>query len=86
MNTENNKLFVGNISWNTNEEILEQAFAEAGEVLSVIIIKDKITKKSKGYGFVEMATPEAKQAAIEKWNEQELDGRQIFVKPALPKK
>lgn len=79
------KLYVGGVSYSTSEDGLRSAFAKAGEVTSVAIIMDKMTGRSKGFGFVEMATEDAAQAAIEMWNGKELDGRKLTVNEARPK-
>ena len=80
-----NRLFVGGIAWATSEAALEEAFAKAGEVVSVTIITDRATGRSKGFGFVEMADDAAAQAAIEMWDGQELDGRSLKVNVARPR-
>lgn len=82
---DNKKLFVGNLSWGTTEEALEEAFSEAGEVVSVAIITDRDSGRSKGFGFVEMATAEDAQKAVELLNGKELDGRALTVNIARPK-
>lgn len=79
------KLYVGGVSYSTNEQGLRDAFSKAGEVASVAIITDKMTGRSKGFGFVEMASEDAAQAAIEMWNGKELDGRKLTVNEARPK-
>lgn len=79
-----NKLFVGSISWGSTEDGLREAFSQAGSVVSVKIITDRETGRSKGFCFVEMETPEDAQAAIQMWNEKELDGRTIYVSEARP--
>ena len=79
------KLFVGNISYNTNEDALKELFSEAGNVESAVIITDKLSGRSKGFGFVEMSTDEEAQKAIEIFNEKELDGRNLTVNEARPK-
>ncbi|MFA6340787.1 MAG: RNA-binding protein [Candidatus Paceibacterota bacterium] len=79
------KLYVGGVSYGTTEDGLRSAFSKAGEVVSVAIIMDKMTGRSKGFGFVEMATEDAAQAAIEMWNGKELDGRKLTVNEARPK-
>lgn len=78
------KLYVGNISWNTKEDGLQEAFAGAGTVTSAVIITDRMSGRSKGFGFVEMSTPEEATAAIEMWNGKELDGRELVVNEARP--
>ena len=75
----NNKLYVGNISYRTDESGLEQTFGEFGPVKSVRVITDRETGRSRGFGFVEMETGEAAQAAIDNLNGKEIDGRTIRV-------
>lgn len=79
------KLYVGNLSWGVKEEDLKQAFEQAGTVTSATIITDRMSGRSKGFGFVEMSTGEEATAAIEMWNEKELDGRPLKVNEARPK-
>jgi cold-inducible RNA-binding protein len=78
------KLFIGGLSFKTTEQGLAEAFAKAGAVLSAVIITDRMTHRSKGFGFVEMATEEDAQNAIAMFNNQELDGRKIVVNEARP--
>ena len=80
----NKKLYVGGISYSTTEGGLKDAFSQAGSVTSAIIIMDKMTGRSKGFGFVEMATEEEATAAITMFNGKELDGRTITVNEARP--
>ena len=75
------KLFVGNLSWNTTDQSLQDFFATAGNVVSAHVITDRNTGRSRGFGFVEMASDEEAQKAME-LNEQSLDGRQIVVNEA----
>ena len=77
------KLYVGGLAWATTEQTLHAEFSKAGEVVSVSIITDN--GRTKGFGFVEMATPEAAQAAIDMFNGQELEGRSLTVNEARPK-
>lgn len=79
------KLFVGSLAWGTTTDGLRAAFEQAGTVVDAIVISDRMSGRSKGFGFVEMATPEEAQKAIEMWNEKELDGRKIIVNEARPK-
>ena len=79
------KLFIGSRSWGTTSEALREAFEKAGTVADAVVISDRMSGRSKGFGFVEMSTPEEATAAIEMWNEQELDGRKIIVNEARPK-
>ena len=78
------KLYVGGISYSTNDQGLKDAFAQVGAVTSATIIMDKMTGRSKGFGFVEMANDADADKAIEKWNGQELDGRKLTVNEARP--
>ena len=78
------KLFVGGLSFDTTEDILKETFSQAGTVESAIIITDKISGRSKGFGFVEMSSEEEAQKAIETFNGKELNGRNITVNEARP--
>lgn len=79
------KLFVGSLSFNINESQLRELFAEYGTVESAAIIMDRDTNRSKGFGFVEMATEQEAQAAIKSLHGKEVDGRTIIVNIARPK-
>lgn len=79
------KLFVGNIDWNTTDEQLKELFAEHGEVEEAIIIKDKFSGRSKGFGFVTFSDDAAGDAAISKLDGHDLNGRQIAVSEARPR-
>ena len=78
-------IYVGNISYSTNETMLEQAFSAFGTVDSARIITDRDSGRSKGFGFVEMPDQSEAQAAIEALNGSEIDGRSITVNEARPK-
>lgn len=78
------KLYVGGLSYNTNENALKETFSQAGTVESATIIIDKMSGRSKGFGFVEMTSDEEAQKAIEMLNGKELDGRTITVNEARP--
>ena len=78
------KLYVGNLSYDMTEDALKDTFSQAGTVGSAIIIKDKISGRSKGFGFVEMSTDEEAQKAIEMLNGKEFDGRALTVNEARP--
>lgn len=80
------KLYVGSLSYDTKEDGLRDLFSEAGTVESVAVIIDKISGRSKGFGFVEMSSAEEAQKAIEMFNGKELDGRTIIVDEARPMK
>ena len=77
------KLYVGNLSFQTTESDLETLFAQAGPVESVRIITDRDTGRSRGFGFVEMADEDAAKA-ISQFNESDLDGRALTVNEAKP--
>ena len=81
----NRKLYVGNLAFSTDDQALNARFAEAGQVESVRIISDQATGRSRGFAFVEMATDEGAKAAIERFNEKEVDGRRLMVNEARPK-
>lgn len=78
------KLFVGSLSYNTTDATLEEFFAAIGQVLSAKVIVDRDTNRSKGFGFVEMASEEDAKKAIAELNGKELDGRTIAVNEARP--
>src|SRR3990172_6172951 len=78
------KLYVGGLSYSTTDAALKETFAAAGTVESATIIIDKMTNRSKGFGFVEMSTEEEAQKAIEMFNGKELDGRNVTVNEARP--
>ena len=79
------KLYVGNLSYTTTETDLQQMFAAHGTVQSAVIIQDRATGRSKGFGFVEMSTDQEAQAAIAALNGQEFDGRAMVVNEARPR-
>lgn len=78
------KLYVGGLPYSTSEATLRDAFAQAGNVVSAVIIIDKMTGRSKGFGFVEMSNDQDAQAAIAMWNGKELEGRRLTVNEARP--
>ncbi len=78
------KLFVGGLNFKTTEESLRDAFSKAGEVVSAVVIMDRMTGRSKGFGFVEMANDDEADKAIEMYNNQEMDGRKVVVNEARP--
>ena len=82
----NKNLYVGNLTDKVTEEVLRTNFSEAGKVASVNIIKDKLTGRSKGFGFVEMETEEGAKKAIESFNGGKLDESTIVVSEAREKK
>ena len=78
-------LFVGSLPWSVNDEQLAQIFAEAGTVDSARVITERDTGRSKGFGFVEMATEEEAKKAIDTLNGKEIEGRAITVNEARPR-
>ncbi|OGZ79517.1 MAG: RNA-binding protein [Candidatus Staskawiczbacteria bacterium RIFOXYB1_FULL_37_44] len=78
------KLYVGGLSYNTTEATLKDAFTQAGTVETATVIIDKMTNRSKGFGFVEMSTDEEAQKAIEMFDGKDLDGRTVKVNEAKP--
>ena len=79
------KLYVGNLSFDTSREQLQTLFAEAGTVESVNVIIDRETGRSRGFGFIDMATKEESAAAIEKFNGHDFGGRALKVTTAKPR-
>jgi cold-inducible RNA-binding protein len=80
----NTKLYVGGIPYRTTEDEMRAAFEEAGAVSSVSIIMDRMTGRSRGFGFVEMADEAAAQAAVDRWDGKEYEGRMLSVSMARP--
>jgi RNA recognition motif-containing protein len=80
------KLYVGGLNYQTTDDGLRDAFAQAGTVTSATVIMDKMSGRSKGFGFVEMGSDEEANAAIEMWNGKELEGRKVTVNEARPLK
>src|ERR1019366_2674239 len=80
-----NKLFVGNLSFNTTENDLNDAFAAFGTVTETNLMMDRMTNRPRGLGFVTMSTPEEAQKAIEGMNGKEMDGRALTVNIARPR-
>jgi cold-inducible RNA-binding protein len=78
------KLYVGGLPYSTQEDALRAHFAQAGNVTSAVIIMDKMSGRSKGFGFVEMSTDEEAQNAISMFNGQEFEGRKLTVNEARP--
>ena len=78
------KLYVGSLSYDTTDASLKEAFSQAGTVESASVITDKMSGRSRGFGFVEMATDEEAQKAIELFNGNEVDGRKVTVNEARP--
>jgi RNA recognition motif-containing protein len=76
------KLFVGGLPFSTSNEQLRGLFAECGEVASATVVTDRDTGRSRGFGFVEMATPEAAEEAITKYNGRDYEGRRLQVEKA----
>jgi len=78
------KLYIGGLPYSTTQDELQEAFAKAGAVVSTSIIMDKMTGRSRGFGFVEMGSDDDAQKAIEMWNGQDFDGRKLTVNEAKP--
>jgi len=78
------KLYVGGLPYSVQEDALKELFAQAGTVTSAVIIMDKMSGRSKGFGFVEMSTDEEAQKAISMFNDQEYEGRKLTVNEARP--
>jgi RNA recognition motif-containing protein len=76
------RLYVGNLAWTVTDQDLQDVFAETGKVDSSQVIMDRATNRSRGFGFVEMATDEAADAAIKKLNGRDIKGRPIRVNEA----
>lgn len=79
------RLFVGSIAWSTTDAGLKKHFEQAGAVESATVIMDKMSGRSKGFGFVEMGSDSEAEQAVSRLNGSELDGRKIVVSEARPK-
>ena len=79
------KLYVGNLPFQTTSDELRDHFAQAGNVESASVVEDRMTGRSRGFGFVEMATPEEAAAAIEQLNGKDFGGRSLTVNEARPR-
>ena len=80
-----NRLFVGNLSYQTMENDLQEYFSQAGTVTSVNLMLDKVTGKSRGFAFVEFATPEEANKAVEQFHGKDFEGRALTVNVARPR-
>lgn len=78
-------LYIGNLPYSATGDQLKDLFSQAGNVVSASVISDKFSGRSKGFGFVDMATAEEAQAAIEKFNGYSMEGREIKVNEARPR-
>ena len=78
------KLFVGGLSFSTSNERLREVFSEVGHVESAVVVTDRDTGRSRGFGFVEMATAEEADQAVARLNGRELDGRSLKVEKSKP--
>ena len=79
------KLFIGGLAFSTSTDRLREVFAAAGQVESAAVVTDRDTGRSRGFGFVEMSTPEEAEQAIARFNGKDFDGRQIKVEKASAK-
>ena len=79
-------IYVGNLPKTTSEEAVRKIFEDHGQVGEITLIKDKFTQELRGFGFVEMPSKDEAQAAIEKVNGSELEGRSLIVNEAKPRK
>lgn len=84
VNSMATKLYVGGLPYSVQEDALKELFAQAGSVTSAVIIMDKMSGRSKGFGFVEMSTEDEAQKAISMFNDQEYEGRKLTVNEARP--
>lgn len=78
------KLYVGGLPYSTTDDALRDAFAQAGSVESATVIMDRMSGRSKGFGFVEMSNDDEAQAAIDMWNGKDFEGRKLTVNEARP--
>jgi cold-inducible RNA-binding protein len=81
----NTKLFVGNLSFNTTENDLQDAFAPHGTVVEAVLVMDRVSGRPRGFGFVTMSTADEAQAALGALNGKDMDGRALTVNVAKPR-
>ncbi len=79
------KLYVGNLAFQTSSDDLQQLFSQAGTVESAMVVEDRETGRSRGFGFVEMSSKEEGEAAIAQFNGKEINGRNLNVNEARPR-
>jgi RNA recognition motif-containing protein len=79
------KLYVGNLPWSVDDAKLKEIFSEYGEITEAVVITDKFSKRSKGFGFVTFADAESGKKAEEAMNGKEVDGRELRVNEAQPR-
>lgn len=84
MEEQKNKLYVGNLPYAVDDARLKEIFSQSGEVTEAVVITNKFSGRSKGFGFVTMADDQAAEKAIQDFNEKEVDGRKIIVNIARP--
>lgn len=82
---DNNKIYVGNLPWSVQTEELKELFSRFGEIVDAIVITDRATRRSKGFGFVTFATPESANDAVSQMHQQEVEGRALVVSIARPR-
>ena len=80
----NFKVYVGNLSYDVTSDQLKELFSQAGTVVDSIVISDRQSGRSKGFGFVELSSKEEMDKAVEMFNEKEFEGRSMRVSPARP--
>lgn len=83
MQSDNGKLFIGGISWDTNEDRLKEYFSTYGEVVEAVIMKDRNTGRARGFGFVVFADPAVAEIVIQ--GKHNIDGRMVEAKKAVPR-
>lgn len=79
------KLFVGSLPWAVDDQKLGDLFSQYGNVLSAVVLKDRMTGRSRGFGFVEMENDNEAMEAVDKLNGSDMDGRKIVVNEARPR-
>ncbi len=82
---QQNKIFVGNLPWSIKNDQLRELFSSFGEITEAIVIEERRTGRSKGFGFVTFATAESAQAAVQEMHEKEVEGRKIVASIARPR-
>lgn len=80
-----NKVYVGNLPYSADDDKLKELFSQYGNVVEAVVIKDKYSGRSKGFGFIEFASEESAQKAVSEMNGKEVEGRELKVNEARPK-
>lgn len=82
---DNKKLYVGNLPWSVNDDSLRELFAQFGDITEATVVVDRMSGRSKGFGFVTFASEEMASKAVQEMHEKDVEGRKIIVNVAKPR-